>query len=250
MLRCPITNTELKYVGHEQWVMDPDSYYESTYKGRTYKFARHPFSWSLFRLTNIDGKRCKQRYFRLNDDDSWQELMRVNGVDGLIPIDSTNWYIFKQRLARRWKLFKRKLSNFWNYTILRKERVLRSVHAKTVAQDLVSVKPMEKPSTKMMHDLDVIYKTDSEQELVDKTRMPNLSKEDTEFSEHVTGYLKEVTKDNLEQVRKEFKNEKIQIGDEIFAWDMGGWHALAGRAGEIVVRNNTEFITARLTKMS
>lgn len=254
-MKCPITDNELKYIGHEPFCMDPDSYYESRTLKHTYKFARHPFSWTLFRLIEIDGKKCDTRYFRLKEDDTWQEEMSVDGIDQLIPINSSNWTIFKLRLSKKLSRLKRKLQDFWRYSILRKKRVqfpkIRSVEAKTIAQDLVSVKPMTAPSGKVFTmDLKKQQEVDVEQELIDATQKPNLSKEDTDLAEYIKGKLRVVTEVNLEKERKTFKNEDIQVGDEIFAWDMGGWNALAGRAGEIVVRNRDKFVTARLTMMS
>lgn len=254
-MKCPISGNPLSYIGHEEWVMDPDSYYVSSRLDKRYKFARHPFSWKLFRLIEINGKPCDKRYFRLNDDDTWTEMTRVKGLDGLYPLDTSNWDVFKLRFKKRWSSWMRKLKNWWKYGVLRKKRnevqfpIIGKVHAKTIAQDLVPVQPLAAPSSSLFH-AEYVYKAESEMEKVDTERKPQITKEQTHLAEHVTGHLRTVTEDNLEQTKKDFKNDNIQVGDEVYEWDMGGWMSLSGRSGEIIVRNETEFITARLTKMS
>ena len=57
-----------------------------------------------------------------------------------------------------------------------------------------------------------------------------------------------VTESNIDEVKLNFRKNDIQIGDIVEDWDEGGWHALAGRAGEQIVRDG-EIIHKRLTRM-
>jgi hypothetical protein len=58
-----------------------------------------------------------------------------------------------------------------------------------------------------------------------------------------------VDESNIESTKVDFSTEDVQIGDEVKAFDWGGWNALAGRAGEEVVRDGST-IHKRLTRIS
>lgn len=94
-LICPITGSSLWYIGTERDVMDPDSWY-SPESDKSIIFARHPFSYNLFRLVERKSMMEKTlRYFRLNEDKSWTELKKAPFTDKLFPIDTpyddTEW---------------------------------------------------------------------------------------------------------------------------------------------------------------
>lgn len=61
------------------------------------------------------------------------------------------------------------------------------------------------------------------------------------------GYIVDET--NIEETKIVFRKDDIVVGDVVRPWDDGGWGALAGRAGEDVVRDGN-VIHKRLTRMS
>lgn len=251
-IKCPITGGILKYEGTQKYVMDPTSYYVSRGKGgKVYRFARHPFSWKRFVLFEIDGKKVDERTFELADDYSWTELFKVKNVGFVttdIPASTLTWLIIKGWAKAKW----RKIKYWWKYHVLKKQSPfprIKHVHAKTIAQDFISVQPMAAPmGTKFF--MDYTNKEINTYSMLDTNRKPNISKEEEPLMEHVKGHVYTITKENLSEARKNFRTDNIEIGDEVYLWDMGGWQGLAGREGEIVVRNDTDHVASRLTKLS
>jgi hypothetical protein len=58
-----------------------------------------------------------------------------------------------------------------------------------------------------------------------------------------------VDESNIESTKVDFSTEDVQIGDEVKAFDWGGWNALAGRAGEQLLRHG-KVINGRYTRIS
>jgi hypothetical protein len=58
-----------------------------------------------------------------------------------------------------------------------------------------------------------------------------------------------VDESNIESTKIDFGTEDVQIGDEVKAFDWGGWNALAGRAGEQLLRDG-KVINGRYTRIS
>lgn len=58
-----------------------------------------------------------------------------------------------------------------------------------------------------------------------------------------------VDESNIESTKVDFRTEDVQIGDEVKAFDWGGWNALAGRAGEQLLRDG-KVINGRYTRFS
>jgi len=67
--------------------------------------------------------------------------------------------------------------------------------------------------------------------------------------EEMIAYPYYVTEENLEEVQKNWKKTKVQVGDQISSWDKGGWTTLSGRAGEHLIRDE-KILEIRLTRMS
>lgn len=106
--------------------------------------------------------------------------------------------------------------------------IVRQNNAKTIANDIQPLYPAE-PSQD--------YSSAFE---VNESRMPRT----------VSGYHPYVVDEtNIENTKTLFNTEDVQIGDNIEEWDMGGWGALAGRAGIYLMRNGVK-LKSKLTMMS
>jgi hypothetical protein len=106
--------------------------------------------------------------------------------------------------------------------------IVKNVNAKTIADDIQPVYPAE-PSKD--------YSSAFE---IKESKMPRT----------VSGYHPYlVNETNIEETKKLFKYDEVQIGDNVEKWDMGGWGALAGRAGIALMRNGIE-LKSILTRMS
>ena len=162
-LLCPITNSPLWYVGSEHHVMDPDSFY-SPESDDSVIFARHPFSWKLFRLVESKSMWSQAiRYFRLNDDNSWTEMKEAPHTNSMFPIDdfSPEWEAACQEGLEN--LRKRKeTEKYWEENPDKDPRV----KAKLVSTELIEVKPMSAP-TGTLYYLDFKYESTDNEKVVD-----------------------------------------------------------------------------------
>ena len=142
-LKCPITGSRLMYVGYEPHVMDGESFYEAE-SDPSIKFSSHPFNRGVYYQV--------ERYFVIEDDGSWKEYKRVKGLDGIVPVDISPLELYamlhaaeeeRERRSREYegRLYAGEITNLFPLAI--------KVQAKTVAMDLVAVKPMEMPTGTM-----------------------------------------------------------------------------------------------------
>ena len=153
-LICPITGSNLIHIGCEHHVMDPDQWY-SPESDKTIIYARHPFSWTIFRLIERPNMMEKAlRYFKLNDDNTWTELKRVPNGNNLFPLDDfgDDWQKACEEGLER--LAKRKAQEeYWKEHPEEDPRIF----AKTVSIELIEVKPMDPPSM-LLNFFDFKYK--------------------------------------------------------------------------------------------
>ena len=154
-LICPITGSPLWYVGTERETRDPDSWY-SPESDKNIIFARHPFSWNLFRLVDSKSMMAKEkRYFRLNDDNTWTELKKVPHSNELFPKDTPEddpeWLsAVKNGLERERK--RQEQNKYWDEHPNEDPRI----KARLIGLDKVEVKPMSAP-TGMLFYMDYTY---------------------------------------------------------------------------------------------
>lgn len=142
---CPITGSPLWYVGTERDVMDPDSWY-SPESDKSIIFARHPFSYNLFRLVT-EKRSCSRgsRFFKLNEDKSWTEMKEVPHGNELFPIntpeDDPEW---KEAVAKGIEREKKRQeqNKYWDEHPEEDPRI----KAKLIGIDKVEVKPMSAPT--------------------------------------------------------------------------------------------------------
>ena len=142
-LLCPITQSELVYIGYDEGVMDGNSYY-SPISDSTIKFAVHPFSTNIYTQVESASYTAKDiRYFKLLEDHTWQELKKVPHGDGLFPINQndTEWDEACAKALIRYEAYVAK-QKYWDEHPNEDPRV----RAKTIANDLVQVVPMSAPS--------------------------------------------------------------------------------------------------------
>lgn len=236
-LKCPISGDTLWAEPVERHVMDPSHFYYAE-NHKQYRYERHPFSWRLFRRvyggTRIMGSKALQ-YFRLNEDDySWTELLKIEGLNELVEVGTSEKEI--KRLIKEQKKKQKLADKEYKRRLASGEPVfpmLMAVQPKSIAMELVSVKPIAEPSG-LANIIDIVYVTGEEK----------------------VCYPYTVTAENIEEVKANWPLEKyskyekfgdIQIGDVIDEWKHGG--ALSMRKGEMIVRNGVE-IYSRLTAMS
>jgi hypothetical protein len=101
-------------------------------------------------------------------------------------------------------------------------------HLVSMADSFPSVQPQSHPNENSLFTLETTYST-----------YTPLSLERT--------YI--VDEFNIESTKVDFSTEDVQIGDQVIPFDMGGWEALAGRAGISLMRNGVE-LKSKLTKIS
>jgi hypothetical protein len=142
-LFCPITGKPLLYVGYETDVMDADSWY-SPEDDDTIIYARHPFSWKLFRLVDSKSMHSKElRYFRLNDDNSWTEMKEAPHTNSVFPIDdfSPEWEAACQEGLENLRKRKEREA-YWEKHPNEDPRI----KSQLVSTELIEVKPMSAPT--------------------------------------------------------------------------------------------------------
>lgn len=119
----------------------------------------------------------------------------------------------------------------------------KDVASKTVGLELAHVQPLAKPT--LFH-MEPVYNSRPEWPGLDKTIKPKL---DHSLSDSILGRI-ELIDDQAKLKKWRAMHEKVEIGDEIYAWDSGGWDQLAGRRGYLILRHRKEVIEVKLTAMS
>jgi len=242
-IKCPITGGDLIYDGYQQGVMDGDSYYHSA-SNPNLKWEKNARSF-YYKLVNEEEERWmnsrditeSRRYFRIDENGEWQEYFAKisTPTTRLFPVGTSAIEVDRvlqldiEEKKQRDDEYKRKVeSGEINPLAFPVSRV--KYDATTTAANLVEVKPMSPPHEILLY-LD--YKIESSTEVLE----PN------------SEYPYEVTEQNVESLRKEWKSEDVQVGDQVTFWDKGGWGSLSGRAGEHI-RRDGKIILSRLTRMS
>lgn len=142
-LKCPITGDELIYVGHDEGVMDGQSYY-SPLVDKSIIYAVHPFRNNIYALVDSMSFHVKEsRYFRLNEDSSWTEMKKVPHGNNLFPkrYYGSGWKRACAEAKVRWQK-RQEQEKYWKEHPEEDPRI----HAKTVNIDEVKVSPMGLPS--------------------------------------------------------------------------------------------------------
>jgi hypothetical protein len=249
-IKCPITGSDLIYDGYESDKMDGDSYYhsESDPELKWEKNARSPYFELVHKESRwgaSSGEAEARRYFKLDDKNEWVEYFAVHSVDrirmfevgtSLIDVDNILQLDIAAKKLREEEYARKVASgeiNLWMFP------TVRNIKPTTIAKkngddkttvwnkDKVIVSQMPPPQGTLFY-LDFKYGSSES----DKPEYPY-----------------EITPENIETVRKNWKDLDLQVGDQITQWDKSGWGSLSGRAGE-QVRRNGEIIHTRLTRMS
>lgn len=164
-LICPITGSTLMDDGCERHVMDPDHFYFAQ-NDSSIRYARHPFSYNLFRQVESGTRNTgakEIRFFRLNEDKSWTEMMRLPGFSILIPLDTTPEEVdklVKEKIAEEKERKRMYDEGVANGTIVPISINLKPVTSNTISMEKVEVKPMSSPSSLQYLD----YKYDNKDE--------------------------------------------------------------------------------------
>jgi hypothetical protein len=150
-LLCPITGERLIWIGSDVHVMDPDSFYKPTNTPNII-YARHPFSYNLFRLVENSYNHCQpgKKFFRLNEDNSWTEMILIKEIDKLVEIDTNQEEIDK--LISKILEEKRKKKEDYDEKVRNGQITpitidIKKVEAQQIGLDLVEVKPLSPPSS-------------------------------------------------------------------------------------------------------
>jgi hypothetical protein len=147
-LHCPISGSELVYVGHDEGVFDGNSYY-STIDDPSIIFAVHPFRSNIYAQVEDKNFHSKeQRYFKLLEGNLWQEMKRVPHDNLLFPIDDEGEEWQKACEEANKKHEKRlEKQRYWKEHPEEDPRIF----AKTISLDEVQVVPMSLPSTMLFY---------------------------------------------------------------------------------------------------
>lgn len=228
-MKCPITaDGVLEHVGesHNGLV----HYYKST-GNQALTFRRFRTEWSIIEMGKGDP-----RHFYI-DGDMLVEVKKYG--DKWLPLNATQEQVDAALAEHRSRLMST-MSNM-------KFPTIRNVRAKKIADKIIPVIPEVNPG-KSMELIQYVFDSKDENVAVDKNARPDVSPDDCELVEYITGKIREITEDTIEK-DKEFFGDEVAVGDSVYVWDMGGWKALAGRAGEAVFRGNV-YVTSKLTRLS
>lgn len=150
-LLCPITNSELIYIGSDTNVMDGNRYY-SPVSDDSIIFAVHPFSIDIYTLVDSASYNAKEiRYFRLLENihsvfsyRPWQELKKVPYGNELYPIeqDDEEWKNACDIAEKKHEDYLSKCK-YWDEHPEEDPRI----KSRVVASDIVKVQPMAPPSS-------------------------------------------------------------------------------------------------------
>ena len=152
-LICPITGSILMDDGSDRHVMDSDHFYFAS-SDKNIRFARHPFSWNLFRQVN--GRRCGEhgiRFFYLLPDNTWEEYIGDNRTDHLFPINTPQSeieeYIQNEEKEReeRKRLYDEGVANG---TITPSPNIIR-VAARLIDKEIITVQPLSPPTGNLFY---------------------------------------------------------------------------------------------------
>ena len=102
--------------------------------------------------------------------------------------------------------------------------IVKNVNAKLILDELESVEPLQDYSDGFLK--------------ITHSSQPSI---------YERNYI--VDESNIESTKVDFRTEDVKIGDEVKAFDWGGWNALAGRAGEQLLRDG-KIINGRYTRIS
>lgn len=227
---CPLSGGNIVHTGSSS---DGFVHFFESSTNQGIRYRRYRLDWGILELRGGSS-----RYFHVNGS----EAIEVEKVgDKWLMLNATD----EERqlaLAEYSKRMTHALANLEFPTI-------KNVQTKLLANDIMPVLPDAAQRGKAL-ELITVYTDDStESRVVDQNARPNVSVDVCPLVEYITGKIGSVTSDNLEKIREMYNDDDIEIGDTIYAWDMGGWSAMAGRSGETVFRDN-EYIASKLLKMS
>jgi len=230
-MKCPITNGVLEHVGESHNGMV--HYYKST-GNRSLTFRRFRTEWHIMEM----GKGGAVRHFHVDGD----VLIDVKKYgDKWLPLNATQDQIDSAVSDYR----SRQLESF-DYVNFPQ---VRHVEASSISADLVPVIPESSPQSTRY--IVPVYNSRSDDKVktdIDYDSRPDVSPDDCELVEYITGKMRDITEDTI-AADVEFFGPDVAVGDAVYYWDMGGWHSLSGRAGEAVFRGNL-YITSKLLRMS
>jgi hypothetical protein len=148
-LTCPITGQILWSIPTDNHVMDGSHFYYPE-GHREIIFERHPFSWRFFRQTNTEifsGKVIT--WWKLEDDNSWTQYIKVKGIPEIIPINTSKKEIkaIKDKIAKdkkeRKRAYDEKVASGWIDPFASIK--IANVNMSNIANDLIPVIPMTAP---------------------------------------------------------------------------------------------------------
>jgi len=195
------------------------------------RYNRYRLEWDMLELKGGN------RHFHINDNDT-VEMQKVG--DKWLTLNASDED--KERaLAEYSKRMRHAMS-------IMQLPIIKNINNTTIADSIMPTLPENKPFGNRVFEIQ--YEFDKNEPLIiDKNARPNVSPDVCPLVEYITGKKGEITEDDLDKIRTMYSNDDIQIGDTIYTWDMDGWHAMAGRAGEAIFRGN-EYIASKLLKMS
>ena len=229
-ITCPLSGSKLVHTGQ-----NTDGYvhfYESS-TNQGIRYRRYRLDWTVLELRG-----GAKRFFHINGS----ETIEVEKVgDKWLTLTATEEE--KQLALDEWK--KRTKHVFETAAF----PTIKNIGAVLGSDVIQPVLPQTSPTGKIF-ELQYVFNEDPiEARIIDPNARPNVSVDICPLVEYITGKVGLITEDNLEEMRKMYDDDDIEIGDTIYAWDMGGWEAMAGRSGETIFRDN-EYVASKLLKMS
>jgi hypothetical protein len=150
---CPITGQELIYVGHDEGVMDGNSYF-SPEEDSSIIFAVHPFRSNIYAQVDHKSFHSKElKYFKLLDTNQWQEMKKVPFDNLLFPIEDEGeeWKKACSRATEKNEERIEKLK-YWEEHPEEDPRI----HSKLINSEIVKIMPMSPPAGILFY-LDMKY---------------------------------------------------------------------------------------------
>lgn len=151
---CPITGDYLIRVGHDEYVRDGCTYYEPEHHLGQIQYSRHPFQWNILSVefcsldvTYYEKYQVIDRYAHIC---TYEPVIFYVKLFKYLPVNTSPGYIKRlYKIAKQKEKARERRDKKNRYRVLLP--LMIPIVAKSVATELVEVKPMEVPKGELYY---------------------------------------------------------------------------------------------------
>lgn len=225
---CPLSGSNLVHTGS---TTDGYVHYYESETNMGIRYRRYRLDWSVLELRGGD-----MRFFHINGSET-TEVEKVG--DKWLTLNAT-----EEERAKAINDHSKRMSHMMQNMQF---PTIKNMSPRTLAESIEPVVPSLNPPSKTLNIQHV--NVQDEKRDVDHNARPNVSVDECPLVEYITGKVGIVTNENIADVKLDYPDDEIQLGDTIYLWDMGGWSSMSGRSGEAIFRDD-EYVASKLIKMS